>query len=851
RTPTEDEVQEAFNMTDGWAAGLVLLAAQPGGFEKALQTKGLDSSAAIFDYFAVELLSQIDAEHVQLLAAASFFPSFSAAMAGFISGQKDAESALTLVERDILFVQRLSGQGHHYHFHPLFHAFLKQDASRLFSSEKVRDLQIKAAGILRKEGRDIEAAELYIEAADFESIRSLIQEKATHLLNQSRWPTLERWLRALPEDYLDADPWLRYWLGLCLLPNDTAAARLELQKAYRKFFSLKNRSAAYLAWARIVESISLESGSFAEFDQWLVEYERLRTELGAIRSVEALVRSTVARFNALLYRRPDDSDLKKLEKRIRKMMLAVREPTAQVALGAQLIRYYTWTGDLGSARSILQRLRPVAERADIEPFAQAVFASVDAVMAWLDGTPAAGLKVANEALEIAKDRGVGLVIFSILSQGAYSALALGDLSRANEFIEQMPETFKAERQVDMGHFLYFKAWAALLEGEKEKALDYIQNAVETFTATGVPYIVARGYDALGHFHYLAGNYDEARESLERSVSLSIRNHFDLVKLNSQYSLAELHYQLGEAEQGDALLKEAMAFGARRSYAGMPHWIPGDYAVLCARALEKGFEPDYVRLIIAKHDLQPPKDVGQFWPWPIRVKLLGDLQIQEQKNNKMVKKKLQGKPLELLAALVAFGGKRVSENLVGDALWPDVDGDRIHANIKTTVARLRSVLGSKSLEVSDGVISINSRHIWVDALYAQERACEGPADKNGEQQYFAALLECYRGPFWAQDQHAVWASGMRRNLQSKIANDLEKFKISKQENGDLVIQTLEKLLERDPLGEPFAQALITRYAAMGERDKALAFFDRFQANLQSYGLGEVSPALMRIQKDLLK
>ncbi len=51
-------------------------------------------------------------------------------------------------------------------------------------------------------------------------------------------------------------------------------------------------------------------------------------------------------------------------------------------------------------------------------------------------------------------------------------------------------------------------------------------------------------------------------------------------------------------------------------------------------------------------------------------------------------KAQRKPLALLQALVAFGGQRVREDRLSEALWPDADGDAAHQALSTTLHRLR-------------------------------------------------------------------------------------------------------------------------------------------------------------------
>ena len=63
-----------------------------------------------------------------------------------------------------------------------------------------------------------------------------------------------------------------------------------------------------------------------------------------------------------------------------------------------------------------------------------------------------------------------------------------------------------------------------------------------------------------------------------------------------------------------------------------------------------------------------------WPYPIKIYTLGRFEIIRDDEPLHFSGKEQKKPLELLKALIAFGGRDVPEERLTDALWPDADGD---------------------------------------------------------------------------------------------------------------------------------------------------------------------------------
>lgn len=63
-----------------------------------------------------------------------------------------------------------------------------------------------------------------------------------------------------------------------------------------------------------------------------------------------------------------------------------------------------------------------------------------------------------------------------------------------------------------------------------------------------------------------------------------------------------------------------------------------------------------------------------WPYPIKIHTLGKFEIIKDGRPLVFAGKVQKKPLEILKAVIAFGGRDVPVDTITDALWPDADGD---------------------------------------------------------------------------------------------------------------------------------------------------------------------------------
>ncbi len=178
----------------------------------------------------------------------------------------------------------------------------------------------------------------------------------------------------------------------------------------------------------------------------------------------------------------------------------------------------------------------------------------------------------------------------------------------------------------------------------------------------------------------------------------------------------LALESGSAARCHRLLRIALALGRKEGYVSIPFLTPQMLPRLCAEALDVGIELDYVRYIIRKRDLKPPLDaaLSEHWPWPVKITTFGGLTLRIDDEPVRWPRKAQHKPIDLLRALVAYGGRGVPSCRLIDELWPEAEGDAATRSLKTTLHRLRKLLGREdAVQLRDGQISLNPTCVWVD------------------------------------------------------------------------------------------------------------------------------------------
>lgn len=165
---------------------------------------------------------------------------------------------------------------------------------------------------------------------------------------------------------------------------------------------------------------------------------------------------------------------------------------------------------------------------------------------------------------------------------------------------------------------------------------------------------------------------------------------------------------------------------------------------------------------------PLRVLGEPGTARVAIRTLGTFELLVDGAHPGSPRKPAQRPLGMLKVLIAHGGCAVSEGVLVDALWPDLDGDHAHDARQVALHRLRKLLGSgDAVAVSDGRMFIDDEQVWVDA-FALETVCRN-ASLGGSFERAHVALDLYKGAFLPQDVDAQWSGRMRECLRAKFVN----------------------------------------------------------------------------------
>jgi len=808
--------------TQGWTAGVVLALERK---EAADAPPPEATPQVLFDYFAGEIFGRMPLAERSLLLQAAFLPQMAVRRVAELAGAADAERVLEGLARTNYFTLKLGPAV--YQFHPLFREFLLRRAQETFDAPALAALRRKAAAALEADGETAEAVALLLSAQAWDEALRVMHAHAPQMLQQGRGRVLEGWLRALPVPLREQSPWVLYWLGRCRLAYDPVEARVHLEQAFPLFKRDDDPAGMFSAWAAIVDTFLFEWGEFAPVDRWIDALDEMLMRHPLPPAMEAHVAAGM--FTALMYRRPGHPDLAKWAERVRSIVVGTTDGRTQMMLGNQLMHYYTsWAGDMASARLLLDSVRRPADTAEFGPRAYIAWCAMEADYDWNAGSHKECLRRMKEGLETMQQSGARFATSRLDAHGVSSCIMAGDFERAERYLKAAAGTISGARVVYLGHFHFLVALNAYHRKDLLHAAASARHAVALADVAGVP--ICRGLYRLA-LAYALFDGGERREALRLLAEVRTIARLTRIPTLGEACVAATAYFLierGRAARAVPWLAGILAAAKKGGEFNRVFWRPAFLARLYALALEHGIEVEYVQQAIRRRRLAPPQEAARLddWPFPVRIHTLGRFTVLLDGKPLEFSGKAQRKPLELLMALVALGGRDVSERELTEALWPDAEGDAAHQACAVALHRLRRLLGcDEAVSLQRNHFTLDPRYVWVDA-WAFERGLAAPGSDP------ARVVALYQGPFLARHTDVTWAIPQRERLRVKFMRYLaergrELFQAARHAEA---VALFEKGLAADPLAEEFYRQLMVCYQAMDLRAEAIGVYRRCEKTL---------------------
>jgi LuxR family maltose regulon positive regulatory protein len=822
-----EAVRTLWEMSGGWAAGFLLMLEHQRTIGGAGNASVHTSRRTLFNYFAVEIFAAASPEAQHLLLRTAFLPLITVPMAEAISGDLDAAKHLNELYRLRYFIDRRDEPEVTYHYHTLFREFLLARARSSLVAAECLILQRRSARLLEIGNHPEDAFFLYVDTQDWSAATRLIRQQAPDFIQQGRWQTVITWIEALPSTALESDPWLCYWRGACEISINPERARSALETAYHGLKGQGDVLGQVMSISAIMETYYFEWTSFEPLDRWIDALDTLLTGDAVFPSAAVELRARSSLLAALLYRQPQHPLLPREAARTLALLEEDVPASGCFTAGTILLNCYCFLGNFDGAERVVGFLRPQLANAQVTPVNQVWWRLAVSYYLMQRADKNAAEDALEQAYTIAREYRLNFIEPSLLTQRVLLALSFGDLACADDLLPRLESSINPVRRMDVALFHSAKSWYKFQRGELAAALKHGQTAVEGAFETGAVTIQSYCLIARSQLLLESGEAEHAMASA-RAVRIRAAGVSSLLEFDAFLIEAYSALQLGDSAEGLTALRTGLAIGRRQGYVNTLRWHPRMMARLLRHALEEGIEVDYAKHLIRTRHLLPDTPDSEQWPWPIKLYTLGRFSVVADDTPTKASGKAQAKPLELLKALIAYGGRDASGAMIAGELWPDVDGDAAQHALSTALHRLRKLLRrDDAVLVHEGKLSLNPVVVWVD-VWAFERLVNGlergEIDRVTTAEKFFRL---YPGNFLQRDSESAWALPLRERLRSKFLRQALSFGRAWEEAGnwDWAAVAYQRGLEVDNLSEELYRRLMRCHQQRGETAAAVEVYRR--------------------------
>lgn len=867
RTLDDMDIALLQKKTDGWVAGLVLLIEN--SRKQGVEYQQLDTLTKddIFPYFATEIFLKTDLAIRDFLLWTSFLPSMTSEMAESLTGVQKAGGILQGLYDHNFFMERRLKKSPSYLYHGLFREFLMAKALETFSDDEIRDIQMKAAGLLMESGQVEDAAALLINARSWVDFVPFVLKHAPFLMAQGRGTILGGWIDSLPDGLLQSNPWLLYWKGASQFLFNLAESRACHEQAFHVFNQNGDDTGCLLAWSGLVDTYVFECKDFKVLDRWICWIdERLRRD-STFPSIEIETSVLSSMVGSALWRQPGHSGLRDHVRRI----VSIYQEKPDVNVYPQTlffaVMYFIWMGEFEEARIVLDQMNKRAESPSSSPLVTITAKLIEANYAVANGEAIGKItQLVNEGLSLAHSTGVHFLDFLLIGQEGFASLVNGDTGLSDSYLKKLESSFESDYRISYSLYTDILSLHYLHRGNPSQSLAYAKTSATLSNEFGMIFnqglsrlMLAQAYyeleDPIQSLEYIL----LAEEIVSRIGSPFLMFSCDLIK-------SYIYLGQGNECEGLPILRQALSAARKSGYTNAPYvWRKKVICRLCIKALEAGIETDYVRGLIQKQNLYPdiaPIDIEK-WPWSVKIYSLGRFALVVNGMPVNVSGKAQKKPLFLLKALIALGARDIKEEHLADLLWPEAEGDAGHNAFTTTLSRLRKLIGhDHAIQLNNGRVSLDNRTCWVDR-WAFERLCNrtetilesiqaGKSAPQNLKQIAAKAEKLYKGPFLNSDDDMPWAVAARERIRNKYLHLVGQTACFLSQSGDdeTAIRYYRKGIEAEPLSENLYQFLISSYIRLDRLAEALATFKQCRKILDAHAI-PLSPKTEAIKRQIHK
>lgn len=609
----------------------------------------------------------------------------------------------------------------------------------------------------------------------------------------------------------------------------------EYERLYTTFLAQDDLEAAYACSAAALGSIWSSGRDFHRYVKWLARSDALLQRIG---EASPLAIASLLGFKALAELTGEGNlDLALMPYTVQQFWAEKSgSPSLRLLHVATAAHCSLWRGDLASAELLLGENFPLHKRSQASTTATFLYRSCLGLSRIIGGDTIAGIRMLASVAKPRVPRFLPQSVYLHLCTNYLHGLCIsGQFEQVEKLADEiMEKAVQPCNYYHLAHIHYCLGIAALRLGKPRRALLHSEAAARRGEMSASHIIPPFAALLRGLVMIELHQFEQALHHFGDWLPRWHKKGFALFTISGTLEMAAVYLQLEKYATARLYFDRAKG-----------HLVPGER--LFALYRHEQFVPVIEHAIEAAQQTSRPTATGVFSPVVIQIQTFGTFRMTVL-GKRIYDRNWKGRRAkQLLKAIIALGGTRVSLEKLCYLLWPDSDGDQGLNALKTTLSRLRKVGCSHSapsnwLVVKHRRVSLVRSVCTVDALEFYEQMAtvtQSPATSSIED-----VLDLYGDDFLPDDSDA-WVITFRNQLRSLFIEGVLSFSARNNGEKNNVLSLLERANRLAPLHEGVYAALMEHYLESGYPAQALDIFQRAEQTISRYTPYHTGPKLLSL------
>jgi LuxR family transcriptional regulator, maltose regulon positive regulatory protein len=877
-----DQVERIHALNEGWVGGLLLFSEALKSRPQRTQQRFLAEESITefkreaFRYLGDEIFSPLNRDFRDFLVKSSILEVIDPIFVKELLGINDAEAILREMSERNLFVQLLYDQekGWSFRYHQMFRDFLRTRFELETTREERERLFARAGHVYEQRAEYESALDYYLQAKAYPEASKVLERIGIDLLKSGRMGDLSQRLGMLPEDLIQQNPWLLYYLSMTRRFTAARENTKDLLTCLDLFERKGDVRGQIMSLALLIEAFLLSGRHSIPMEGLITRAETL---------LENLPQDLYANESAvLLFQVGHGWTLSCGNPRkgfwcCEKAYLIAGhcgDINLQGSAVCSAIEALSWLGEFELADELCLELQELVE-ASPYPEQQVYYLIALATLSMLRGEIQKAREQISLAQSVVGKHGLLYWHTYALATDLFVTVYEGELERAENIAKHMLDSSSSMGNRGFeGIALFDMAWISYHKEEWHEAKEFIDRSARILSSE----------ESLNLYHYHGAvvirslilyhldEVDEGDEELQKTIDHlgSVSDYLDLV--DAHVVMAFRKTSRRENDKAKAHLEEAFRIAEEKGHYHTALLSREDFADACVLALEMNVEgaAEYASHLLSAHlpdladsrlkDLEmhsSQKAAQRFRELRkeiylsalprLRIQCLGKFEVRRGDVPIEDEAWERAQPKSLLKALIARDARQTSREVLMEDLWPESNAQSAERNFKVTLHRLRKTLepgmdqsfGSSYLHLKDNLLSLDKDLCSVDIedfFSFAEKGQKGEAEGNFKKALtcYGKAVELYRGDFLAADLYLPWVETKREAFRRTYVDVLTRMASlwERQGKSKKAIECWQRIIQAEPFTEEAYQKTMLLYGKRGMRNAALRVYEEYKKQLKA-------------------